>query len=454
MIPGPLEPTSLSAYQQFCHRVLLPASDALLGHDVAARFRQLRRFQWLSREEIEQHRSARLQALVLQASTRVPFYRDYFSRSGLDPLAIRAAGDLALLPIVGKMELREQPERLMVEGYRGRTTAMKSSGSTGAQTTVYLDNACQTEVFATQLLYLSWGGFAMGKPHLQTGMSLQRGAVRTLKDRLFRCTYVSGFELTDQRVEKALQEIDRRGIRMVMGYASSLYVIARYLQKSGRRVQMDSAFTWGDSLFPHYRELIEATIGCRVTDCYGLGEGLQCAAQCEEYDALHEHMHGVIVEIVDGDGRPVEDGELGRVVVTRLEAGPMPLIRYDTGDAASFVAGPCGCGRELRRLSRVQGRATDIVTTPGGDRLIVHVFTQIFEMLPEIRQFQVRQTEPESIRILYVPAQHFTPAVLEQVRGEIGRHCVRPPRVDFEPVEDIPLEASNKRRFVISSVPF
>jgi phenylacetate-CoA ligase len=444
----------LLLYQRLCRDVLLPASDLALGYDVAARFRELRRFQWLPAPDIDRYRASRLQQLVGLAAVRVPFYRDYFRQTGLAPSAIASAADLPRLPVVGKTELREQPEKLMVEGYRGQTTAMKSSGSTGTQTTVYLDKACDSEVFATQLLYLSWGGFAMGKPHLQTGMSLRRGAVRTIKDFLFGCTYMSGFGLTDDKVEAALRVIERRGIRMMMGYASSLYVIARYLHKTNRRLKMESAFTWGDSLFPHYRELIEATIGCKVTDCYGLGEGLQCAAQCERYEALHEHMHGVIVEVLDRRGQPVPDGELGRVVVTRLEAGPMPLIRYDTGDAASFVPGPCGCGRQLRRLSRVQGRATDIVTTPAGDRLIVHVFTQIFEMIPEIRQFQVRQSEPASIRILYVPAAGFNPGILENIRAEISKHCTQAPRMDFEAVDDIPLEASNKRRFVISSVPF
>jgi phenylacetate-CoA ligase len=362
--------------------------------------------------------------------------------------------DLERLPIVTKADLRERGDRLMVEGYRGRIYPMKSSGSTGVQTTVYLDSSCNTEVFATQLLYLNWGGFAMGRPHLQTGMSLKRGVVRTFKDLLFRCSYMSAFDLTDAKLAAAVATIERRRITTIMGYASSLYVLARYLKRMDHPIRLASAFTWGDSLFPHYRDLIEEMTNCRVTDCYGLGEGLQCASQCERHDALHEHMHGVIVEIVDRHGRPCRDGELGRVVVTRLEAGPMPLIRYDTGDVAAFVPGSCECRRQLRRMSRVQGRATDIVTTPGGDRLIVHVFTQIFEMIPEIRQFQARQTEPDSIKILYVPAEGFTADVLEGIRSEIGRHCTHPPRIDFERTDEIPLEQSNKRRFVISTVPF
>jgi phenylacetate-CoA ligase len=277
---------------------------------------------------------------------------------------------------------------------------------------------------------------------------------KRLKDLLFRCTYESAFDLTDPTVERMLNRIDARRVTALFGYASSLYVLARYLEKRGLERRMRSIFSWGDCLFPHYREVIERVFLCRVNDCYGLGEGLQCAAQCEHHDALHEAMHGVIIEIVDHAGQPVPNGQLGRVVVTRLTPGPMPLIRYDTGDVAHFVEGPCPCGRPLRRVSRIQGRATDVVTTPGGDRLIVHFFTQIFEMLPEVAQFQVRQQAPEEITILYVRGHGFHPGILDHVRQEITANCVYPPRIAFSEVDEIPLERSNKRRFVISAVPF
>jgi phenylacetate-CoA ligase len=105
-------------------------------------------------------------------------------------------------------------------------------------------------------------------------------------------------------------------------------------------------------------------------------------------------------------------------------------------------------------MSRVQGRATDIVTTPAGDRLIVHFFTQIFEMIPEIAQFQVRQDRPETIEIRYVEGPGFTPRALEAVRQQIEANCRYPLGIVFTAVREIPLEKSNKRRFVISMVPF
>jgi len=444
----------VTLYQRFCHEVLLPVADAALGQHVRSRLDELLRFQWASAAEIDAYRARRLRALVQFSGERVPFYRSALAARGIRAGEITGLDDLPRLPVLTKQDLRERFQELLVERFRGRTYEMKSSGSTGVQTTVLIDKACNDEVFATQLLFWSWGGFAMGQPHLQTGMSLNRGPVKQLKDALFRCTYQSAFDLTDATLEAVLRRIDRGHIRALFGYASSIYVIARFLAKRGVERKMDCIFTWGDSLFPHYREVIERVFLCPVNDCYGLGEGLQCAAQCEHHDALHEAMHGVVVEIVDHQGLPVPEGQLGRVVVTRLTPGPMPLIRYDTGDVAYFVGGACACGRALRRISRIQGRATDVVTTPGGDRLIVHFFTQIFEMIPEIAQFQVRQERPEEITILYVKGSGFEESILERVRSELAANCVQPPEIRFTAVADIPLEQSNKRRFVISKVPF
>ncbi len=75
-------------------------------------------------------------------------------------------------------------------------------------------------------------------------------------------------------------------------------------------------------------------------------------------------------------------------------------------------------------------------------------------MIPEIAQFQVRQHLPESIGIRYVKGQGFHEGILEDIRAQIRANCRYPLGITFEPVDEIPLERSNKRRFVISQVPF
>ncbi len=66
---------------------------------------------------------------------------------------------------------------------------------------------------------------------------------------------------------------------------------------------------------------------------------------------------GVIVEIVrPGTGDPVDDGEVGEVVVTTLNPD-YPLIRFATGDLSAVLAGPCPTGRTNQRIRGWLGRA-------------------------------------------------------------------------------------------------
>ncbi len=65
----------------------------------------------------------------------------------------------------------------------------------------------------------------------------------------------------------------------------------------------------------------------------------------------------IIVEIVrPGTGEAVPEGEVGEVVVTRLNR-EYPLLRFGTGDLSKFLPGPSPCGRSNRRLAGWLGRA-------------------------------------------------------------------------------------------------
>jgi len=66
---------------------------------------------------------------------------------------------------------------------------------------------------------------------------------------------------------------------------------------------------------------------------------------------------GLIVEILrPGTGDPVQEGEVGEVVVTRLNE-EYPLLRFATGDLSKFLSSPSPCGRTNRRLAGWMGRA-------------------------------------------------------------------------------------------------
>lgn len=73
----------------------------------------------------------------------------------------------------------------------------------------------------------------------------------------------------------------------------------------------------------------------------------------------------IIVEIVrPGTGIPVDDGEVGEVVVTNLSLR-RPLIRFALGDLSAILSGFSPCGRTSRRLRGWLGRADQATKVKG-----------------------------------------------------------------------------------------
>jgi phenylacetate-CoA ligase len=300
------------------------------------------------------------------------------------------------------------------------------------------------------ILRAEFSGWRIGDPLLQTGMSLDRGLVKYAKDVMLRTEYVSAFDLSDAVLDSYLNLIDKKNIQYIMGYPGSIYYLARRAREIGFGKKMRGIVSWGDNLFKHYRDSIETQFGCRVTDTYGCGEGIQVAAQCE-YGNYHIFMPHVAVEVVDAYGQPLPDGETGKILLTRLDPGSMPLIRYQVGDIGRKMSDDrCNCGRGLEMLAAIEGRDTDVVETPNGNRLIVHFFTGIFEYYQSIDTFKVVQKERDVITIQIVPRIDFKPEVMERIKHEIWSKGDPGLKIEIELVKEIPFETSSKRRFVVS----
>ncbi len=157
------------------------------------------------------------------------------------------------------------------------------------------------------------------------------------------------------------------------------------------------------------------------------------------------------MEFLDDEGNPVRQGQRGNIVLTRLHSGPMPLLRYRVGDVG--VAGNgrrCDCGRGYEIMESIEGRDTDVVITPNGNRLIVHFFTGILEYFSEIEAFQVVQESIDNILILIVPTQQFSDETKERIVSALQEKGATGIGISVQLVDEIPLTAGGKRRFVIS----
>lgn len=439
-------------YSGLCEHVLLPLADVLSKRSIAKMLRFLEAAESWSEDELRVYQSERLREVVSYAYQHVDFYRNYLDDHGFRPSDIQSSDDLIRFPVVTKSLLREQGISKFIAPTKQQLIKTTTSGSTGEQGTFYLSKQAESLTYAAVLLFFKWAGFQLGDRHVLTGITSKRGWEKSLKDLLFRCHYVPAFHLSDPDLERIISLIESRRVKFLAGYASSLYCIASYAASNQKSIELDGVISLGDMLFPHYRRKLESAFGCKIHDTYGCCEGFQIAAQCGEMN-YHVCMPLTFVEILDDEGRRAPPGSFGRVVLTRLDLNPMPLIRYEVGDVAALSNNEsCDCGRKWQLLDAIQGRDTDIIITPNGQRLIVHFFTAIFENETRIKQFQVVQDDLERIRIRVLPAKGFTADVLDKIRRQILQRCRHDLAVTFDIVDNIPPSASGKTRFVISRI--
>jgi phenylacetate-CoA ligase len=195
------------------------------------------------------------------------------------------------------------------------------------------------------------------------GLGYQYGAER------LGCLTVPAAAGNSKRQIKFIKDFGTSVIHAIPSYATRL---AEVFQEEGIDPKKDTnlkIFCIGAE--PHseeQRKRIEKMLGVKAYNSFGMSEmnGPGVAFECKEQNGLHIWEDLVIAEIINPETlEPVEDGEIGELVLTTLCREAMPLIRYRTRDLTCFIKGDCPCGRTHRRIARIQGRSDDMMIVKG-----------------------------------------------------------------------------------------
>ncbi|MBN1381128.1 MAG: AMP-binding protein [Deltaproteobacteria bacterium] len=174
----------------------------------------------------------------------------------------------------------------------------------------------------------------------------------------------SGVSGTQQQV----QLMHDLGCTAFTGTPSFLMAIIRKAEEMGYDFKKDfrikKACFAAEPLQPALRQAFENDYGIDTYQMYGATEVGDVAYECGQKKGWHI-CEEVIVEIVNpADGKEVEPGALGEVVVTRFNH-IFFLFRFGTGDLSRLIAEPCPCGRTSLRLDGIAGRVGDAVKVRG-----------------------------------------------------------------------------------------
>lgn len=438
-------------YNRLLKNLILPFGDQILGQAMMSRLKFLEQAQYFDEEKLHELQYAALKTTLHEAAT-LPMYEELYRDAGVSLADFRDVSDLQKLPVVTKDMLRQNYPKKVTRKTGQKVYQISTSGSTGKNLLLDEDNFTAGWYRASFLLGQTWTGWQFGDSHLQTGMTLKRGFQKRLKDHLLNCHYFSAFDLSDEKLDSMLAVIERKKINYIWGYPGSLDILAQRALELRWNRPLIAASTWGDTLSTKQRDRISNIFKAKVFDSYGVAEGVQIAAQCEEGN-YHIMMLDTVVEILDENGQAVKENEIGRVVLTRLHAGASPLIRYEVGDLAKRAREEsCPCGRTFPLLGGVYGRESDLIYTPEGNRLIVHFFTGILEHFKSIESFQIQQSEIGAITLLIVPSGQ-EEVDQNQIKNALYEKGTGGLSINIEIVNEIPLSKAGKRKFVINTMP-
>lgn len=386
-----------------------------------------------------------------------PYYREAWDAAGLNPWQLESLEDFSRWPVIDRDVIRTNRQQMRSRKPGLKLISKATGGSSGVPLQFDLDHASNDRKMAAWHRGYGWAGAGLGTRQFYLWGAAVGNPSRwkRWKDALYHALYrrrvVSSFDMSDQRVEWYLAELNRHRPDAIVAYTSPLYYFARALDERGLVPYSPKTIVVGaEKLHGFQRELIERVFRAPVFETYGSREFMLIGSECPEHRGLHLTMENLLVEILDDDGRPTPDGEEGNVVVTDLTNFGMPFIRYANGDRAVAGFGQCPCGRGLPLLRKVVGRRLDMLTTPDGRTIPGEFFPHLIKEFGAIRRFQVVQESPDRIVVKLVVRGELgdgSRALLErEIRGVVGQAV----DLRLEEVGDIALTAAGKLRVVVN----
>lgn len=399
----------------------------------------------------------RLQALLRRAIERVPYYRELHAQ-GRFPLDRATPADLTSLPLLDKEPLRQAPHDFLADDCNpAHMYAERTSGTTGKPLMLWWSPETHQSWYACfERRVRNWSGVKLTDRWATLGGQLVVPQHRQrppfwVWNASGSQLYMSSYHLRSDFLDTYLDELARRKIEYIFGYASSLDALATHaLERDRTDLRFKVAISNAEPFYAHQRRRIEKAFSCPTRDTYAPAELTIAAFECDA-GKMHLSPDVGITEVVDDTGQPLSAGETGHLVVTSLLNPDQILIRYRQGDRGALARGgePCHCGRTMPVLASIEGRADDVLTTSDGRK--IGRLDPIFKDTIRIREAQIIQEEINRVVVKVVAAEHYDESDAAAIRKGI---CDRMGAVNVSVlvVDCLPRTSAGKLRAVINQV--
>ena len=413
-------------------RTVLPVVERLLAADP---------------ETQAEHTLRRLRAVVA-AARAVPFHRDRLAAAGIGDPSRMTLADFARLPRLTREDLRREGANLKRPG-SGPLRASATGGTTSTPVPFWIDPDAYWRRRACTLAFDAWFGrgpddriaYLWGAAHDFPGAETARFRLRQLL--LEGSRFYPASPLDAATMDAMADDLEAFGPALLQAYPTPMALFAEHLIGRGRVLRLPAVSCTAEPLLPAQRALGERAFGTVPYQWYGSREMGRVATECDAHEGMHVNVYGVYVETVPDPAIPGTN----RLVITDLWNTGFPLLRYDTDDLASFLDGPCSCGRLLPRLGEVAGRVADCFVTADGRRVPGIALHRVLTDPLQAKELQIVQTAVGRFTVNVVPGPEFASGFGADFAQRLAKYLGDTPEVTVETVDHIAREPSGKLRF-------
>ncbi len=414
-------------------------------------------------EKITRYQVRKIRKVLDHCYQHVPYYRELFRSKNIHPRDIRTLDDLQAIPVLTKAILRKQQERMVSDkGFRFLREQLLTSGTTGEKISIWVNPVARAQEFVRYWLFFRRGGYRIGKPFGEFSSDFfmdKDDPLQVLyhKNSLTNQLLLNTSYICRENAEEYLQIMRKNGVRFIKSRPSSLYIFSQYIQDKGAEdLGLKCIFTIGETLYPHQRECIEKTFGCKILNFYGHMERVVAMSECVHGKMHVDEGYGFIeFEEIEQEGSRQDEEKKARLIGTTMHNLCMPFIRYDTGDLVEPDMGTqqCACGNRSRIVKRVFGRMEDVITSQDG-KTYPALFL-MFNMIEGIQMGQIIQDDLLHFRVYIYPEEGlFGESQQQELLFHLGKYLGENATIDVAvvDVDGFEYSKSGKFRSVISSV--
>lgn len=372
---------------------ILPLAERVQGTCATKWYKQINKMSTWSSDEINKWQEAELQKFIKHAYEHTVYYKRTFDEFGIDPSEIKTSEDLKRIPVITKDIIRSHYYELIPDDlHKFKHRISVTGGTTGKPMRYLCDENTWGYVTAAKIYYWKKTGYKYGDPFAALGsasiLSQKPSFKRMIYDKIRNEIGLNSMGIDNNICENYINVIRKKHIHYIYGYASSIYVFAKYIIDNNIEINFIKAvFTTSENLLEHYREAIIKAFNCLVMDCYGAKD-----AGITAFEAIRGQYnvgYNVIAEDFDGV-----------LLSTNFINNSFPLIRYDFGDSATLSASPNNYNGQA--INHIVGRISDVIRLDNGRTLTAPGFTILMSKF-DIIAFRIIQVSSSKITVQIQP---------------------------------------------------